>query len=132
VHLGADQQPGGVGEMWRLRPLTFLPASYPRGPPLSPVDYPTRRARFSASLFAGLLEQDEIDPFLQPIGLPRIEVALHRREVGKIVRQQAPRAGRSQDVKQALDNPPRGPPSRFTAGISGSTIALSASVMSLA
>src|SRR5437762_13134611 len=23
--------------MWRLRPLTFLPASYPRGPPLSVV-----------------------------------------------------------------------------------------------
>ena len=23
--------------MWRLRPVTFLPASYPRGPPLSVV-----------------------------------------------------------------------------------------------
>ena len=44
--------------------------------------------RFSARLFAGLLEQDEIDPFPQPISLPCIELALHRRAVGKIVRQQ--------------------------------------------
>jgi hypothetical protein len=57
------------------------------------VDHPARGARFSARLFAGLLQQDEIDPFPQSIGLPRIEAALHRRAVWKIVRQQTP--GRS-------------------------------------
>ena len=99
--------------MWRLRPLTFLPASVPARPAAlgrfdrRAVDHPARGAGFSARPFAGLLEQDEIDPFPQPIGLPRIEGALHRRAVWKIMRQQAPRAGRSQDVKQAVDNAPQ-------------------------
>lgn len=115
VHLGADQEPVGVGDDVALAPVDLLAGVVPARPAALgsfdrlAVDDPAREARFSARPFAGLLEQDEIDPFPQPIGLPRIEVALHRRAVGKIVRQQAPRAGRSRDVKQALDNFPADP-----------------------
>src|SRR5260370_42311802 len=34
------------------------------------VDQAPRGARFSASMFAGMLDQDEIDPFPQPIRRP--------------------------------------------------------------
>jgi hypothetical protein len=34
VHLGASR---ACRQVWRLRPLTFFPASYPRGPPASVV-----------------------------------------------------------------------------------------------
>src|SRR5690348_15751889 len=69
VHLGADQQPGGVGDDVALAPVDLLAGVVPaRSAALSgldrlAVDHPDRGARLSASLFAGLLEQDEIDPF---------------------------------------------------------------------
>src|SRR6516164_9611194 len=63
--------------MWRLRPLTFLPASKPRGPPLSVVfedwlsNHPGRRAGLASGPFAGLLQQQEIDGVPQPGRLPK-------------------------------------------------------------
>src|SRR5204863_10110102 len=92
VHLGSDQQTGSIGHNVALTPFDLLgrivttrPAALGRLDRLT-VDDPRRWSRFTARRFARLHQPRDIHVLKQAIDSPIVEIALHRRELRKVVR----------------------------------------------
>src|SRR4029077_231514 len=96
VYLRANQMTVGIGNDVALAPVDLLARVIPlrtaafRGLDRLTVDHPSRRAGVATITLPSLLDQQEIDLFPQPFGLPRVKVTLHRRPLRKIARQQTP------------------------------------------
>ena len=86
----ASRKPSVSVTMWRLRPLMRLPASMPRGPPLSVVGtlwlsmMPTEGTRLRPARWRARATSVSIDPLPGTLVAPTVEVALHRRARRKI------------------------------------------------
>ena len=112
--------------IWRLRPLIFLPASYPHGPPASVVltDWrsapapakagdPGGRAGFAAHRFTRQHQEDMVDLSPQAVVAPGIEVVLNRGEGREILGQHPPLAAALGNVEDGVYHRPqrrRAPP----------------------
>src|SRR4029077_2663118 len=118
----ANQMTVGIGNDVALAPVDLLARVIPprtaafRGLDRLTVDHPSRRAGVATITLPSLLDQQEIDLFPQPFGLPRVKVTLHRRPLRKIARQQTPRTRRPQNVEQGGDNTPKPNDSRPSQG----------------
>jgi len=93
------QMPGGVGNDVAFAAFDLLTgivsartAAFRRLGGLA-VDHPSRWTGLGPGPLARLLQQQEINPLPQSRSLPGVKVALHRRAIWKIARQQAPRRG---------------------------------------
>ena len=92
----------------RLRPLIFLPASKPRGPPAFrrlhrlAVDDAGGRACFSSRLRARRHDQKVIDAGEHAGARPSVEIALHRRIRRKLFRQLPPLAARGCHIQDRV------------------------------
>src|SRR5512134_1474705 len=130
---------------WRLRSLTFLPASQPTGsgalPPFRAPDALTvddrgGRTGLLAGLFPGLDVKLVVQLRKRPVALPANEVAMHRRARRQVARQRSPLATRFENVEDRVQHLAKidlAPPPRPCCGTStsGFTSTHSASVMSL-
>jgi hypothetical protein len=99
VYLRANQMTVGIGNDVALAPINLRARVIParttafRGLDRLTVDHPRPRsstgqawAGVAAIPLPSLLDQQEIDLFPQPFGLPRVKVTLHRRPLRKIAR----------------------------------------------
>src|SRR5512132_2739537 len=94
--------------MCRLRPLIFLPASKPRGPPGGfdrlAIDHPGRRARLAPSHLARLHQQVMVDQFPPSIVPPLVEITLYGRKRRKVLGEHPPLATRFNDVEYRIEH----------------------------
>src|SRR5258708_30260764 len=96
--------------IWRLRPLTFLPASYPRGPPLSVVltDWlsmiPAEGLASRPAASRGSINNSKLIRIQDAVVAPRIEIVLHVGKRRKLSRQQPPLTTRPGHVEQRIDD----------------------------
>src|SRR5713101_4946129 len=154
VHLGPDQQTGSIGHNVTLTAFDLLGriprvAALPRprtGSTARPtalggldrltVDDPGRWARFTARRFAGLQQQRKIDLLKQAVVSPIVEIALHRGEWRKVLRQHPPLTAGPRDIQDRIQNGSQlgvaRPAQRLGRRHMGSISAHSASVTSLA
>src|ERR1700741_4154273 len=91
-----SKRPSVSTRMWRLRPVTFLPASKPAGRAQSPllsdlgawaVDDRGRGARFSAFSFARRHVELVVDALQRAVPLPQHEVVIRRALRRQVLRQ---------------------------------------------
>ena len=96
--------------IWRLRPLMRLPASTPRGPPLSVVGalWLSMMAAEGATLRPSIWRARDTTPGVEPapraVVAPAVEVALHRRTRREVRGQGAPLAAGRQNIKDRIDD----------------------------
>ena len=93
----------------RLRPLTFLPASKPRGPPASghdalAVDDPRCWRRLAANLLPSRHEQGGLDRRPDAVLPEAAEIAVHRAPRRELTRQHAPWAAGAEQIQQRVQH----------------------------
>src|SRR5882724_2685168 len=108
VHLGTNQQTRSIGHNMTLAAFDLLcrivntrPAALGRLYPFT-FDDPRRWAGFTTRRLARLQQQLEIDLLKQAIVSPIVEIALHRRERGKVLGQHPPLAAGPRDIQDRV------------------------------
>src|SRR3954452_12356475 len=108
--LASSSRPCVSTTRWRLRPFTFLPPSWPRGPPISVVstDWLSMTEALgwggAADLFAHALAQGGVDRLPQAARAPPAEVVEGRLPGREAVRQHPPRHPAAQDVEDGVED----------------------------
>src|SRR3954467_15271084 len=105
-----NSRPRVSTRMWRLRPLTILPASYPLGPPASVVRtlwlsmMPRRGRGLPPGLLARGHDQQGVQRRPRAVLPQAPEVAEHRALGRELPRQEAPRTPGPQQVEDGVEH----------------------------
>src|SRR3954453_9028507 len=111
--LTLSRRPSVSTRMWRLRPVTFLPASYPadraRSPLLSglgalAVDDRRSRARLASRSFARHHVERVVDAIKRAVPIPQHEIEMRGALGRQILRQGLPLAAGRQHVEDFVED----------------------------
>src|SRR5438876_986171 len=138
------RRPSVSTKMWRLRPMTFLPASNPADQARSPflstlgalaVNDRSRRAQLASFPLAGLDIECVMDALQRPVPIPQHEIGMRGALRRQILRQCLPLAACREHIEDRVQNlaefTSRRSPPRLAGGIAASISAHSLSLRSL-